>query len=57
MVLEVPGNGLGAGVQARVGQLLAQPHDPVNQLGGQGGRGALGPSGAWLQGSLTLGPS
>ena len=33
VVLEVPGDGLGAGVQPGVGQFLADPHDEVDDLG------------------------
>jgi hypothetical protein len=34
VVLEVPGDGLRAGAQAGVGQLLANPHDEVDDVGG-----------------------
>lgn len=55
MVLEVPGDGLRAGVQASVGQLLAGPHDEVDDLGCQGTWGGLRTSGARLEGCLALG--
>jgi hypothetical protein len=38
VVLQVPGDGLGAGVQAGVAQLFADPDDEVDDLGRQGGR-------------------
>ena len=55
VVLEVPGDGLGAGVQAGVGQLLADPQDELDHRGRQGGRGGLGASGAGLHRCLALG--
>jgi len=33
VVLEMPGDGLRAGVQADVGEFLADPHDQVDDLG------------------------
>jgi len=33
VVLEMPGDGLGAGVQTTVGEFLADPHDEVDELG------------------------
>jgi hypothetical protein len=55
VVLEVPGDGLGAGVQSGVGQFLADPDDEVDHVDGQRVRGGLGASGAGLQGGLALG--
>ena len=34
VVLQVPGDGVGSGVQAGVGQLFAQAHDEVDDLDG-----------------------
>ena len=44
VVLEVPGDGLRAGVQSRVGRFLAEPHDEVNHLGSDGTGEGLGAS-------------
>ena len=55
VVLEVPGDGLGAGVQSCVGQLFADPDDEVDHFGCECGRGGLGASGAGFEGRLALG--
>ena len=55
VVLEVPGDGLGAGVQSRIGQFLAYRHDEVDHVGSEGGRGVLGSSGVGLERGLALG--
>ena len=55
VVVQVPGDGVGAGVQAGVGQLLAEPHDQVDHLRSQGGRGGLGASGPGFERGLALG--
>ena len=55
VVLEVPLDGVGAGVQAGGGQLLAELDDQVDGLGGRRGRDAMGAPGAWFEGGLALG--
>ena len=32
VVLEVPGDGVGSGVQALLGELFAQPHDELDRV-------------------------
>ena len=55
VVFEMPGDGLGAGIQSRVGQFLADPHDEVDHVGCECGRGRLGASGAGPERGLALG--
>jgi hypothetical protein len=55
VVGQVPANGVGAGVQAGRGQLLAELDDQVGYFGRDRGRGGLGPSGPWLEDSVPLG--
>jgi hypothetical protein len=38
VVFEIPGDGVGVGVQSRVAQFFADPHDEVDRLGRKGGR-------------------
>ncbi len=54
VVGQVPADGVRAGVQAGRGQLLAQLDDQVDDLGGDRGRGGLGPP---ERGSKTASPS
>ena len=51
-----PPDGVGAGVQAGRGQLLAQLEDQVDGLGGCGRRRGSGATGAGFKGGLALGP-
>ena len=51
----LPGYGLGPGVQAGIGQLLADPHDQVDHLGQQRGRVGRGAPRAGLECRLALG--
>ena len=46
VMLKVPGDGLGSGVQASIGQILADPTDQVDHLGCEGAAGGLGAPGA-----------
>ena len=54
-MLEVPGDGVGAGVQTGLGQLLAEPGDQLDQLRRQCGRGGSGASGSGLERRLAFG--
>lgn len=55
VVLEVPGDRLGAGVQAGIGKLVADLHDEVDHLGREGTGGGLGSSRSGFQCRITLG--
>jgi len=55
VVLEVPGDGVGPGVQAGGGQFLPVLEDQVDGLGRGRGRDAVGASGAGLEGGLARG--
>ena len=54
VVGQVPGDRFRAGVQALVGQFLAEPHDKVHDLYGRRVRVGGGPSGAWLEDRVAL---
>ena len=54
VVGQVPGDGLRAGVQALVGQLLAEPHDQVHDLRWGRVRVRGGPSRAGLEDGIAL---
>ena len=53
-VLEMPGDGLRAGVQALVSQFLAEPHEQVHDLGRGCVRVCLGAAGAGFEDGLAL---
>ena len=55
VVLEVPGDGVGSGVQAGGGQLLPVLDDQVDDLGGCGPRDSLRATGPGLEGGLAFG--
>ncbi len=55
MVLEVPFDGVGAGVQASGGEFLAEFDDQVDGLGGGRGRDAVRASRVWFEGGVALG--
>jgi hypothetical protein len=48
-VLQVPGDGMRPAVQALPGQVLAQPHDQLDGVRGDGVRGGLRPAGPRLE--------
>ncbi|GAA1625255.1 hypothetical protein GCM10009744_11310 [Kribbella alba] len=54
VVGQVPGDGLRSGVQALVGQFLAEPRDKVHNLYGRRVRVGGGPSGAGLEDRVSF---
>lgn len=55
VVVQVPGDGVGSGVQAGAGETFTQRHDQVDDCGCGGARGGLGSPGAGLEGDRALG--
>jgi len=55
MLLQVPGDGLRAGVQALAGEVLAQTDDQVGGVGADRGGGGLRPPGPRLERCVALG--
>ena len=55
VVLEVPGDGVGAGVQTAVVQFLTNPDDEIDNLRRDGRRGGLRTPGTGLERCLALG--
>ena len=54
MVGQMPADGLRAGVQALVGQFLAEPHEQVHDLGWGCVRVCLGAAGAGFEDGLAF---
>ena len=52
---QVPADGVGAGVQARGGELVAELEDEFDGLGGYRGRAGVGSTGAGLERGFSLG--
>ena len=55
VMLQVPGDGVRAGVQALPGQVLAQPHDQVGGLAADGPGGGFRPPGPRFECRLAFG--
>lgn len=54
VVVKVPGEGVGAGVQAAGGELVAQPDDEIHHVVAERGRGGVGCAGAGFEGGVAL---
>lgn len=54
VLLQVPGDGVSAGIETLLRELFAQQHDLLNGLGGDRVRGAVGSSGAWFKRGVAV---
>jgi hypothetical protein len=55
VVSQVPGDGVGSGVESLLGELFAEPDDQLDHLVGDRGGGGLRATGAGLERGLALG--
>jgi hypothetical protein len=55
VVPQMPGDGVGSGVESLLGQLFAKPDDQLDHIGGDRGGGGLRATGAGLERGLALG--